>query len=365
MPRSERAYFERRFGWSLENVRTRGNRYVQRIVSLSRNGPEPAEVDQDIEQTIQSKRGGGHAMDSGVRQQMESGFGRDFSGVRVHTDSDADALNKNLNARAFITGSDIFFRGGEYRPGNSSGRELLAHELTRVVQQGGGGKVQRLCAECEEEQASEGVAGIQTKLSLGQPHDRYEQKADSVAQQIIRQEHSGPSKNRGDGGHKDIQTKTAWTNPGQQNHGNEQSGNSAPTNNDVSQQYLMRQEDEEPEEVQFKPVVQLQIKGEEEDEAPLKAKSVGSVMQKSGVVQKSASQVNRVSPMAERIAKKYITNAGLAPQGLLQLSPLSDEFAALWQAGNKGVFFERLRNMGASDPYVYDFITNNLSGDDL
>lgn len=117
--------------------RTHGNRYLQRIVELSRKGNDPAEVEEGVEQTIQSKRGGGRAMDNRVRQQMEMGFGRDFSGVRVHTDSDADGLNKNLSARAFTTGSDIFFRSGEYQPGNSSGRELLAHELTHVVQQGG------------------------------------------------------------------------------------------------------------------------------------------------------------------------------------------------------------------------------------
>ena len=74
--------------------RTHGNRYVQRVVELSRKGKEPAEVNQAIEQTIQSKRGGGQTLDSGLREKMEDGFGRDFSGVRVHTDSDADDLNK-------------------------------------------------------------------------------------------------------------------------------------------------------------------------------------------------------------------------------------------------------------------------------
>ena len=31
----------------------------------------------------------------------------------------------------------FFFRDGEYNPNSSGGRELLAHELTHVVQQGG------------------------------------------------------------------------------------------------------------------------------------------------------------------------------------------------------------------------------------
>jgi hypothetical protein len=68
---------------------------------------------------------------------MESSFGADFSGVRVHADAQSDTLNQSLNARAFTTGQDVFFRQGAYSPGSSGGRELLAHELTHVVQQNG------------------------------------------------------------------------------------------------------------------------------------------------------------------------------------------------------------------------------------
>ncbi|MBR8841045.1 MAG: DUF4157 domain-containing protein [Stigonema ocellatum SAG 48.90 = DSM 106950] len=72
------------------------------------------------------------------RVQMVQAFGTDFSGVKVHTDSRSDHLNKSVQARAFTTGQDIFFRQGEYSPGSHSGQELLAHELTHVVQQNGG-----------------------------------------------------------------------------------------------------------------------------------------------------------------------------------------------------------------------------------
>ena len=70
---------------------------------------------------------------------MERGFGADFSGVRVHTDGQADTLNRSLNSRAFTTGSDVFFRSGEYNPGSRAGQELIAHELTHTVQQGASG----------------------------------------------------------------------------------------------------------------------------------------------------------------------------------------------------------------------------------
>jgi hypothetical protein len=148
-----------------------GNRFVQRVMGLARKGEGEAEVTPEVEQTIQGARGGGQAMDSNVRAQMEPAFGADFGGVRVHTGSQADSLNRSLSARAFTTGQDIFFKQGEYSPGSSSGRELLAHELTHVVQQGGD--------------------QVRTKLTLGQPGDRYEQEADSVARAVVQGEQEG------------------------------------------------------------------------------------------------------------------------------------------------------------------------------
>jgi hypothetical protein len=98
---------------------------------------EGGEVETSVEQQIRQSQGGGRSLDAGVRRSMEGAFGADFSGVRVHTDSKADTLNRSLNARAFTTGKDLFFRRGEYNPGNSGGKQLLAHELTHVVQQSG------------------------------------------------------------------------------------------------------------------------------------------------------------------------------------------------------------------------------------
>jgi hypothetical protein len=94
-------------------------------------------VHADLERSIESARSSGSPLDAGLRVQMEPAFGADFSGVRVHSDAKAHGLNQSLQARAFTTGQDIFFRGGEYNPGSSSGKELLAHELTHVVQQNG------------------------------------------------------------------------------------------------------------------------------------------------------------------------------------------------------------------------------------
>jgi len=114
----------------------------EEIQATANHGLEGGDVDEGVARSIQSAKGGGAPLDDGVRSSMEQGFGADFSGVRVHTGGQADALNRSLNARAFTTGSDIFFGKGQYNPGSTGGQELIAHELTHTVQQGAAG-VQR------------------------------------------------------------------------------------------------------------------------------------------------------------------------------------------------------------------------------
>jgi hypothetical protein len=70
-----------------------------------------------------------------MRQAMEKAFGADFSDVRIHDNAEANELSKSLQARAFTNSNKIFFRAGEYDENSSKGQELLAHELTHIVQQ--------------------------------------------------------------------------------------------------------------------------------------------------------------------------------------------------------------------------------------
>ena len=89
----------------------------------------------DLEAAIQRARGSGQPLSRGIRTPMEQAFGADFGSVRVHTGAESDLLNRSIQARAFTTGRDVFFRQGAYDPGSRGGKELLAHELTHVVQQ--------------------------------------------------------------------------------------------------------------------------------------------------------------------------------------------------------------------------------------
>jgi len=84
-------------------------------------------------------RSPGQPLDLATRRFMESRFRHDFSGVRTHTDSRAAESARSVVARAYTVGTDIVFDAGEYNPLSVSGRRLIAHELTHVLQQSSGG----------------------------------------------------------------------------------------------------------------------------------------------------------------------------------------------------------------------------------
>ena len=94
-----------------------------------------SEVTPNLESRIHSLKGGGQPLPESDRAYFEPRFGRDFSQVRVHTDTRAAESARAVNARAFTTGRDVVFGAGQYAPGTTAGQRLLAHELTHVVQQ--------------------------------------------------------------------------------------------------------------------------------------------------------------------------------------------------------------------------------------
>ena len=81
-------------------------------------------------------RSSGQALDANTRASMESRFGHDFSDVRIHTDPRAAASARAVDALAYTVGRDIVFGAGQFGAGRRNSEELLAHELTHVVQQG-------------------------------------------------------------------------------------------------------------------------------------------------------------------------------------------------------------------------------------
>ncbi len=118
-------------------------KHLQRAEAGPEVGMEGGSVSRETNDMVEGARGGGQALDPGVQREMEGHFGADFSGVRVHQDGQAADLNNRLSARAFTTGNDIFVGQGGLNAKSSGGKELLAHELTHVVQQGAAGRKPR------------------------------------------------------------------------------------------------------------------------------------------------------------------------------------------------------------------------------
>ena len=117
-----------------EGVGTIGKvRRNQRSAPIGASG---GAVDVDTERRITAATGGGSPLPSDVRARLEPAFGADFSGIRAHEGTQAAELNNRIQARAFTTGSDIFFRDGIPDASTTSGQHLLAHELTHTIQQG-------------------------------------------------------------------------------------------------------------------------------------------------------------------------------------------------------------------------------------
>jgi hypothetical protein len=85
--------------------------------------------------SVGALKGGGSPLPAGTRAFFEPRFGADFSGVRVHADSQAAKTAGAINAKAFTVGRHIAFGAGHFSPDSQAGRHLLAHELSHVVQQ--------------------------------------------------------------------------------------------------------------------------------------------------------------------------------------------------------------------------------------
>ena len=77
----------------------------------------------------------GQPLDARTRAFMEPRFGHDFSNIRVHTDAKAAESAQAVNALAYTVGRDVVFGAGQYVPGTSEGKKLMAHELTHAIQQ--------------------------------------------------------------------------------------------------------------------------------------------------------------------------------------------------------------------------------------
>jgi Domain of unknown function (DUF4157) len=147
---------------------TGGNAMVGRLLrSVATPGDPLAERDQaareDIAARIRQRIGRGERLAPDVHERFEPALGASLGEVRIHADPEAADLARDVNARAFTTGADVFFGAGAYEPQTARGAHLLAHELTHTVQRpaapSGGGDLRVSDPGDRDEQAAEAAAG--------------------------------------------------------------------------------------------------------------------------------------------------------------------------------------------------------------
>ena len=127
-----------------------------------RLGGQP--VPADLSQALRRRRGTGQTLPAELADGFGAQLGVDLGNVRIHTDAEADRLSRSIDATAFTSGSDVYFRAGAYSPDSPAGQHTLAHELAHVAQQ---------------------HTGTASGPVIGRADDPAEADADRVASQVV------------------------------------------------------------------------------------------------------------------------------------------------------------------------------------
>ena len=210
--------------------------HMQRMAGNSGVASFVAQRDDDDSPVKDVVRSQGSPLDSETRSDMESRLGHDFGDVQVHTDSQASASAKSVQAHAYTVGNHVVFGEGTYSPSTDQGKRTLAHELTHVVQQRSG-----------PVDGSPAAGGI----SVSHPSDRFEQEAERNADMAMA---SAPAHDAG--GHDATSTPPAAA---VQRSGEE---------DEVQGLFVQREEAPEEEESVSKLDANVQREGPEEEEEP-------------------------------------------------------------------------------------------------
>lgn len=130
-------------------------------------GVEGGPLEAGVSDEIVSNLGGGSPIPAPLRRTMEGAFGRDLGEVRLHTDAPAARLSRQITARAFTVGRDVFFGAGEYRPDTVDGQRTLAHELAHTGEgRPAGGPIRREPTSAEQQRKQQKAAQEQQKKAL-------------------------------------------------------------------------------------------------------------------------------------------------------------------------------------------------------
>ena len=179
-----------------------------------------------LESRLNTSKNNGSPLPQEARSFMENRFGTDFGHVKIHTDTGAVQMNKELNAQAFTHGNHIYFNSGMFDTASFSGKHLLAHELTHVVQQNGNHfSVQRETTP-EEKELREKAELLETEILADPAYAGLKSQSKSRVKTIIKKAQKKPLGEKiGQRNYYLIKLKTAITTPFKgQDTGNEEYG---------------------------------------------------------------------------------------------------------------------------------------------
>ncbi len=137
----------------------------KRHQNLQRRAANEAELPDVPPMVHDVLRSPGEPLDREARAFMEPRFGHDFSRVRVHADSKAAESARAVNAYAYTVGQDVVFGAGQYAPGTSEGRRLLAHELAHVLQKSEGTRLEKYSVSSADDASEHEATAVEQKIA--------------------------------------------------------------------------------------------------------------------------------------------------------------------------------------------------------
>ncbi|PVX76291.1 uncharacterized protein DUF4157 [Paraburkholderia unamae] len=144
------------------------------IARAARKAPAHGQHDAGPQAARAVPKSSGFPLPATARAFFEPRFGFDLSRVRIHADEDAARSAQAHGAAAYALGQHIVFGAGRYAPNTTSGRQLLAHELSHTIQQ-----------------RDAGDAALEARAGLRRSTREEERDAQTAAQSALAGHHFG------------------------------------------------------------------------------------------------------------------------------------------------------------------------------
>jgi Domain of unknown function (DUF4157) len=140
-----------------EECKTQSMHRKENVVGSQATGSSGALAPSIVHDVLRSP---GRPLDAATRSFMEPRFGRDLSGVRIHTDPRAAESARAVNALAYTVGEHIAFDSAQDSLESYAGKQTLAHELAHVIHQSKGQRLLQRLIRTSEVHCTAADAGV-------------------------------------------------------------------------------------------------------------------------------------------------------------------------------------------------------------